>query len=102
MEKKAKGKYIAFIDSDDFWKPNKLKKQIEFIESNKYKFIFENKCTCSRNRRGFSLFFCFFQHFLLKHNIIHNLTEDKICGPGSLWQHKNLELQKLMWKKLLV
>ena len=35
--KKAKGKYIAFIDSDDFWKPNKLEKQIEFIKSNKYK-----------------------------------------------------------------
>ena len=34
--KKAKGKYIAFIDSDDFWKPNKLEKQIEFIKSNKY------------------------------------------------------------------
>ena len=40
--KKAKGKYIAFIDSDDFWKPNKLEKQIEFIESNKYKFIFSS------------------------------------------------------------
>ncbi len=37
--KKAKGKYIAFIDSDDFWKPNKLKKQIEFIELNKYPLI---------------------------------------------------------------
>jgi len=40
--RKAKGKYIAFIDSDDFWKPNKLKKQIKFIESNKYKFIFSS------------------------------------------------------------
>ena len=36
---KAKGKYIAFIDSDDFWKPNKLQQQFEFIKSNKYKFI---------------------------------------------------------------
>ena len=40
--RKAKGKYIAFIDSDDLWKPNKLEKQIEFIESNKYKFIFSS------------------------------------------------------------
>jgi len=40
--RKAKGKYIAFIDSDDFWKPNKLEKQIKFIESNKYKFIFSS------------------------------------------------------------
>ena len=27
----AKGKYIAFIDSDDVWKKNKLLKQIEFM-----------------------------------------------------------------------
>lgn len=40
--REAKGKYIAFIDSDDFWKPNKLEKQIKFIESNKYKFIFSS------------------------------------------------------------
>ena len=31
---KAKGYYIAFLVSDDFWKKNKLKKQIEFMEKN--------------------------------------------------------------------
>ena len=48
--KKAKGKYIAFIDSDDFWKPNKLKKQIKFIESNKYKFIFSSYLIKDENK----------------------------------------------------
>jgi teichuronic acid biosynthesis glycosyltransferase TuaG len=48
--KKAKGKYIAFIDSDDFWKPNKLEKQIEFIESNKYKFIFSSYLIKNENK----------------------------------------------------
>jgi teichuronic acid biosynthesis glycosyltransferase TuaG len=36
----SKGKYIAFIDSDDTWHKDKLKKQINFIKKNKYKFIF--------------------------------------------------------------
>jgi teichuronic acid biosynthesis glycosyltransferase TuaG len=48
--KKAKGKYIAFIDSDDFWKPNKLEKQIEFIKSNKYKFIFSSYLIKNENK----------------------------------------------------
>ncbi len=31
---KSKGSYICFIDSDDIWKKNKLKVQIEFMENN--------------------------------------------------------------------
>ncbi|MGL5757206.1 MULTISPECIES: glycosyltransferase family 2 protein [Bacteria] len=31
---KAEGKYIAFLDSDDFWDKEKLKYQIEFMEKN--------------------------------------------------------------------
>jgi len=36
--KKSKGKFIAFIDSDDLWKKNKLKKQLNFMIKNKYNF----------------------------------------------------------------
>lgn len=31
----ARGKYIAFQNSDDVWLPDKLKKQVEFMEKNK-------------------------------------------------------------------
>lgn len=34
--KLAKGRYIAFLDSDDVWKPQKLEKQIAFMRKNKY------------------------------------------------------------------
>ncbi|MDC3031140.1 glycosyltransferase family 2 protein [Candidatus Pelagibacter sp.] len=30
--KKSKGKFIAFLDSDDFWKKQKLEKQIKFMK----------------------------------------------------------------------
>jgi teichuronic acid biosynthesis glycosyltransferase TuaG len=38
--KKANAKYIAFIDSDDIWKKNKLYQQINFMKNNKYDFTF--------------------------------------------------------------
>lgn len=36
----VKGKYIAFIDSDDLWLPEKLEKQIKFMEDNNIDFSF--------------------------------------------------------------
>tara|TARA_B110000971_G_scaffold220495_1_gene264232 strand:- start:1608 stop:2348 length:741 start_codon:yes stop_codon:yes gene_type:complete len=31
---KAKGNYIAFLDADDIWKPNKVEQQISFMKKN--------------------------------------------------------------------
>ncbi|MFO7612184.1 MAG: glycosyltransferase family 2 protein [Clostridia bacterium] len=45
----AKGRYLAFLDSDDIWKPEKLKTQVEFMGINdcpfcysSYEYIYEN------------------------------------------------------------
>ena len=36
----AEGDYIAFLDSDDLWLPNKLEKQIKFMEHGNIDFSF--------------------------------------------------------------
>jgi len=38
----AKGKYIAFLDSDDIWLPIKLEEQIRFMVLNNYSFTFSS------------------------------------------------------------
>lgn len=40
--REAKGKWIAFLDSDDLWMPDKLKKQVSFMKKNGYHFSYTN------------------------------------------------------------
>ena len=40
--KKSKSSYLAFIDSDDLWKKDKLETQIRFMENNNYEFTYTN------------------------------------------------------------
>ncbi len=37
---KSKSKYLAFIDSDDIWKKNKLKLQLKYMKKNNYDFTY--------------------------------------------------------------
>lgn len=40
--REARGQWIAYLDSDDLWMPDKLEKQIRFMETNGYAFSYTN------------------------------------------------------------
>ena len=53
----AKGKWIAFLDSDDLWMPQKLSRQIDFMEKNGYRFSYTNyaEINAEGNRNGITV-----------------------------------------------
>ena len=91
--KKSKAPYLAFLDSDDIWKKNKLKAQIRFMKKNNYSFtytnyeVFGNKSKYVVSPREFD--YKKFIHntsictssMMIKRNIIKNIkfTNTKIC-----------------------
>ena len=44
--REAKGKWIAFLDSDDVWDSQKLEKQLKFMVENNYSFTFTDYRIC--------------------------------------------------------
>ncbi len=40
--REARGKWVAFLDSDDLWLPEKIEKQVSFMEKGNYHFSYTN------------------------------------------------------------
>jgi teichuronic acid biosynthesis glycosyltransferase TuaG len=47
--RQSKGKYVAFLDSDDLWNPKKLEKQLSFMYENEIAFSYTNYQFMSEN-----------------------------------------------------
>ena len=47
----AKGKYIAFLDADDLWLPQKIEKQIQFMKEKNLTVTYSSYHTIDENNR---------------------------------------------------
>ena len=76
--KNAKGRYIAFLDSDDLWLPNKLEEQLTFFNNEKIAVVYSNYEKINeegiRNKRVIKAPNSVDYKTLLKSNVIGNLT----------------------------
>ena len=51
----AKGRYIAFCDSDDRWKPEKLEVQLRFMVENRVEICYSSYLKCNENDKVFGI-----------------------------------------------
>src|SRR5699024_2219392 len=83
----SKGRYIAFLDSDDLWKKDKLKKQLKFMKEKQAGFSMTSYEIISNNNINGKIFRVpesIDYNGYLKNTIIGNLTviiDQEIEGP---------------------
>ena len=76
--KKAKGKFVCFLDTDDFWKKNKLSKQVRLFKKDKnLKFVYSNFFQLTQNTKKFKIFK---NYTLPEGNISQKIIDDYCIG----------------------
>jgi len=74
---KAKGRWIAFLDSDDLWEPAKLEKQIKFMEDNNYAFTYHEYVEIDEEDRELGVYVSGKKH-------VNRFDMFACCWPGCL------------------
>ena len=54
--RRAKGRWIAFLDSDDLWEPTKLEKQLRFMVENNYAFTYHEYTEMSEDGKDLGVY----------------------------------------------
>lgn len=107
--KLAKGEYLAFLDSDDLWHPNKLEKQLAFMKERELAFTFTNYRMMNEEGQmtGSSVTVPLKTTYqdLLKNTMIGTLTvminKKKILGKVQMELHRDCSEDYGLWLSIL-
>lgn len=71
------GKWVAFLDSDDLWLPEKLEKQLEFMVTNNYDFTYHDYIEINEDGDEIGIYNSGLE-------IVNNMNMYTCCWPGCL------------------
>ncbi len=104
--RQSTGRYMAFLDADDMWIPEKLEKQLEFIRKNNYKFIHASRIVINEDGKILGKMGC-----AKKVSFFNLLTENSITCQSVLYDidffgRREMPIRRKrqdwgMWLKLL-
>ena len=105
--KEAKGRYIAFLDSDDIWFPEKLERQVSFMNSKNIPFTFSSYESIDENENYLGEFIIpdkITYHSLLKTNDVGCLTavyDVNYFGKTYMDESRDYREDFMLWLQLL-